>query len=203
MITSSPCCQLHGRRDLVVRRQLERVDHPQHLVEVAAGGHRIDQDQLDLLVRADHEDVADGLVVRRSALGRVALDVRRKHPVRLRDLELRIADQRIVGRRALRLLDVLRPPLVVVERVDRESDDLHAALVELRLDVRHVAELGGADRGEVARVGEQDGPGVSEPVVKVDPALGGVSLEVRRGVADRKSHQILRDLGGFAKITAG
>src|SRR5262249_38125969 len=27
---------VHRRRDLVLRRQLERVDHPQHLVEVAA-----------------------------------------------------------------------------------------------------------------------------------------------------------------------
>ena len=56
---------LRGRRDLVLRRQLQRVDDAQHLVEVAAGRHRIDEDQLDLLVRADHEDVAHGLVVRR------------------------------------------------------------------------------------------------------------------------------------------
>ena len=80
MITSSPCCQLHRRRDLVLRRQLQRVDHAQHLVEVAAGRHRIDQDQLDLLVRADHEDVADRLVVGRGAVGRVAGDVGGQHP---------------------------------------------------------------------------------------------------------------------------
>src|SRR3712207_9074829 len=44
--------------------------------------------------------------------------------------------------------DVLRPLLVVLDRVDGEADDLHAALVELRLDRGHVAELRGADRGE-------------------------------------------------------
>src|SRR5207247_2430388 len=34
-------------------------------VEAAAGGHRVDEDQLHLLVRTDHEDVAHGLVVSR------------------------------------------------------------------------------------------------------------------------------------------
>ena len=53
--------------DPVLGGQLQGVDHPQDLVEVAAGGHRVDQDQLDLLVRADDEDVADGLVVGRGA----------------------------------------------------------------------------------------------------------------------------------------
>src|SRR5690349_16662281 len=38
-------------RDLVLGGELERVDDPQHLVEVAAGRHRIDENQLDLLVR--------------------------------------------------------------------------------------------------------------------------------------------------------
>ena len=63
MITSSPCCQLAGVATLCLRRQLERVDHAQHLVEVAAGRHRINEDQLDRLVRRDHENVADRLVV--------------------------------------------------------------------------------------------------------------------------------------------
>ena len=63
MMTSSPCFQFDRRRHLVLRRELQRVDHAQHLVEVPAGGHRIDDDQLDLLVGPDDEDVADGLVV--------------------------------------------------------------------------------------------------------------------------------------------
>src|SRR6185369_3902352 len=48
------------RRDLVLRSQLQRVDDAEHLVEVAAGGHRVDEDQLDLLVGADDEHVANG-----------------------------------------------------------------------------------------------------------------------------------------------
>src|SRR5215217_5217969 len=34
----------------VLRRQLQRVDHSQYLVEVAAGRHRVDEDELHLLV---------------------------------------------------------------------------------------------------------------------------------------------------------
>ena len=55
--------------------------------------------------------------------------------------------------------------------IDREPDDLHAALVELGLDPGHVAELGRADRREVLRVREQHRPGVADPVVEADRAL--------------------------------
>ena len=51
---------------------------------------------------------------------------------------------------SLRLFDVARPALVVVDRVDGEADDLDTAALELGLDRRHVAELGGAHRGEQA-----------------------------------------------------
>src|SRR5262249_29990130 len=64
---------VHRRRDLVLGGQLQRVDDAQHLVEVAPGGHRIDQDQLDLLVRPDHEYVAHRLVVAGRALQSVTL----------------------------------------------------------------------------------------------------------------------------------
>jgi hypothetical protein len=175
---------------LVARGQLQRVDHPQHLVEVAAGRHRIDEDQLDLLVGPDHEDVAHRLVVGGRASLRLAVDAGGQHPVQLRDRQIRVADERIIGRRALCLLDVLGPLRVILGRVDREADDLHVALVELRLDARHVAELGRAHRREVLRVREEHAPGVAEPLVKVDRALRRLGLEVRRGVADRQFHSL-------------
>src|SRR5262249_19786043 len=56
---------VHRGRHLVFGGELERVDHPQDLVEVAPGGHGIDEDQFDLLVWADHEHVAHGVVVGR------------------------------------------------------------------------------------------------------------------------------------------
>src|SRR6266446_10158227 len=48
-------------RHLVLRGQLQGIDDAQHLVEISSRGHRIDQDQLDLLVRPNDEDVAHGL----------------------------------------------------------------------------------------------------------------------------------------------
>ena len=71
----------------------------------------------------------------------------------------------------------------------RDADDLDVALVELGLDLGHVAELGGANRREVLGVREQHGPGVPDPVVELDAAGGGVGLEVGRGVADAKRHR--------------
>ena len=65
-----------------------------------------------------------------------------------------------------------------------KADDLDVALVELGLELGHVAELGGADRGEVLGVGEQDAPGIAEPLVEPDLALRGVRLEIGRGIAD-------------------
>jgi hypothetical protein len=91
----------------VLGGELERVHDPQNLVEVAPGRHRIDEDQLDLLVRADHEHVAHGLVVGGRALRRVAAGVGGEHVVELGDREVPVADDGVVGRGALRLLDVL------------------------------------------------------------------------------------------------
>ena len=88
--------------------------------------------------------------------------------------------------------------------VDREADDLHAAAVELRLDLGHVAELGGADRGEVLRVGEEDHPGAVDPVVEVDRSLAGVRFEIGGNVAKLQSHLFVskvRNLGRVARRT--
>ena len=182
---------IHGGRDLVLGGELERVDHAQHLVEVAARGHRIDEDQLDLLVRSDDEDVADGLVVGRRALGGVAVGAGGQHAPGLGDLEIGVADHRIVRREALRLLDVGRPARVPVDRIDAQADDLDVALFEFGFDLGHVAKLGGADRGEVLGVREQDGPGIADPVVKFDFAFRRLRLEIRRRVANRESHRNL------------
>src|ERR1700720_1584390 len=51
------------RRYLVLRRQLQRVDYPQNLVEIAPGRHRIDQDKLDLLIWTDHKNIADREII--------------------------------------------------------------------------------------------------------------------------------------------
>src|SRR6266542_2084371 len=179
---------LGRRRNLVFRRQLQRVDDTKHLVEVAPGRHRVDEDQFDLLVGPDHKDIADRLIVRRGAPLARGFEVGREHPVQFRHLEIRVADHRVVRRVSLRFLYVGRPALMVVDGVDAEADDLHVALVELRLDARHVAELGRAHRREILRVREQHRPRIADPNVTPDASLGGFGLEVSRDVTDLERH---------------
>src|SRR5215472_18735128 len=111
-----------------------------------------------------------------------------QHVVGLRDLELGIRDHRVADRGALRLLYVLRPLLVIPERVDADPDDLAVALLELRRDPGHVAELGGAHRREVLRMGEQGRPAVADPLVELDGPLRGVRGEVRSLAVDPQRH---------------
>src|ERR687888_1804930 len=92
---------------------------------------------------------------------------------------------------ALRLLDVLRPTLVVAGGIHRKADDLDVPAVEVGLDLRHVAELGRADRREVLRMREQPRPRVADPVVKADRPLSGLRLKVRRRIANLNAHALL------------
>ena len=82
-------------------------------------------------------------------------------------------------------------PLWLLERVDRQAEDLHVALVELGLDLRHVAELGRAHRREVLRVREQHAPAVAEVLVELDRAFGGLRREVGGFVAQAQRHRVL------------
>ena len=89
-----------------------------------------------------------------------------------------------VDRGVLGLVDVLDPVAVRVERIDADGDRLHAALGELALERGGLAQLGGADRGEVRGVREQHDPGVAGPLVEADRTFGGVLDEIGGGVAE-------------------
>src|SRR5262249_61071709 len=99
--------QVCGSGDAVLGGKLQRVDNPQYLVEVAARGHRIDENELDLLVRADDEHVAHRLVVG----GRTALRSARRggwqHAVEFGDFQVGVAHHRIVGGEADDVFDVV------------------------------------------------------------------------------------------------
>ena len=75
-----------------------------------------------------------------------------------------------------------------LERVDREAEDLHVALVELGLDLRHVTELGGADRREILGMGKQHGPIIADPLVKLNFAARRLCCEIRSSVIDSQGH---------------
>ena len=107
-----------------------------------------------------------------------------EHVVELGDLEFGVADHGVVDLVAGDVLNVDGPLGVALDGIDGEADDLGSALGELAFEASHGAELGGADGGEVLGVGEEDGPVVTDPLVEVDGALGGVGGEVGCFVVD-------------------
>ncbi len=110
---------VHRRRHLVLGRELAGFEEAQHLVEVAAGAHRVGEHRLDLLVGADDEHRAHGGVVGGGAAFGHGAGAFRQHVVGGRHLELGIADHREGDGVALSLLDVLGPLGVVGHGIDR------------------------------------------------------------------------------------
>src|SRR5262249_26304887 len=87
-----------------------------------------------------------------------------------------------------RVLDVLRPALMLVDGIDRQSDDLDTALVELGFDLGHIAQLGRADGRKVFRVREEHGPALANPLVKTNLSFRRFGFEIGRDVVDSKAH---------------
>jgi hypothetical protein len=85
---------------------------------------------------------------------------------------------------ALGLFDIRKPFLVAADRVHADPDHFAIALVEFRLEARHVSQLGGAHRREILGMGEQDCPAVPDPFVEVDRTLGSVGGEIRGFIID-------------------
>jgi hypothetical protein len=143
MITSSPCFQFTG-----VATRCLAVSCSESSTRCTSSKsscrHRIGDNELDPLIGADHESIADGLIVRSGAPLRTRAGTRRQHAVGFCDIQIGIPDHRIVRRIALGLLDVLRPSGVIRHRVDRKRDDLGVTPIELRLEFRQIAEFGRA-----------------------------------------------------------
>ena len=92
--------------------ELERIDDPQQFKEVASGGCRVGERQLDLLVGSDDEYAPH----RRRVVG-----VRVDHVVEVCNVARRVRDDREVHLRALRLIDVADPAVMIVDGVDAIS----------------------------------------------------------------------------------
>lgn len=56
----------------------------------------------------------------------------------------------------------LAPAAVLLNTVNRQGNHLHTPFLELIADLSGTGKLGGADRSEVPRVGEQDTPSTEE-----------------------------------------
>src|SRR4029434_3737837 len=88
----------------------------------------------------------------------------------------------------LRLLNVLRPPLVVAHRIGAQTDDLAVSFIELRLEAGHVAKLGCTHGSEIFRVGKQNRPTIANPLVKVNFAARSLRRKIRRNIVYSDSH---------------
>lgn len=113
------------------------------------------------------------------------------HVVEEGDLPLLVGNNGEVEGVAADLLDVGSPALVRVDGVCAQAQQLDAALLELGLEAGHLTQLGGADRGVVLRVGEEDDPVVADILVQVDGALGSVGLEVGGGGAQAEAARVI------------
>lgn len=162
---------------------LERVDDAQHLGGVTACRSWVGEDGADGLLRVDDEDRADG---ESNALG---VDVGGilvvQHVVGKSNLPLLVADDRESQLTARDLIDVLYPAAMALNSVGAQTDELDVALGELGLELREGTQLGGADRGVVLRVGEQDDPLVANEVVELDWATRLLSACCLPGISHR------------------
>lgn len=76
---------------------------------------------------------------------------------------------------------------MAVDGVGAQANELCTTLGELRLELGESTELGGADRSVVLRVREQDNPVVTDELMEVDWAVGGLGLEVGGSAAETEA----------------
>src|SRR5262249_2092679 len=72
---------VHWRSDLVFGRELQGINHSQHLIEISAGCHRVDKYQLNFFIRCDDVNTAHGRVICGRTLFRITCGIGREHAV--------------------------------------------------------------------------------------------------------------------------
>lgn len=182
-----------GSGDTVLLGGLESIDDTEDLGGVTAGGGGVGEDEADLLGGVNDEDGAD------SQSHTLGVDIGGvlvvNHVVQVGDLALRVGDDGELQLGASDLINVLDPAVVGLNAVSAQADELDTTGSELGLKLGESTELGGADRGEVIGVGEDDGPLVADELVEVDGTVGGLSIEIRGSGAQTET--VMRQLVSF------
>src|SRR3546814_2438668 len=93
-----------------------------------------------------------------------------------------------IERGALSFLDVEFPLVMCFDRIDRQTDGFHVALVPFGTKFCHFAKLGRTDRREILGMTEQHPPAWAQPVVKADATLGAVLFEIGGNMPELDGH---------------
>jgi hypothetical protein len=89
------------------------------------------------------------------------------------------------------VLYIGKPALMIVNRINRQADDLYIAFGEFMLKPGQRAKLGCTDGREILGMRKQYPSAGAQPFVKTDFAAGGLRGEVRRDIIDAKRHYFL------------
>src|SRR5262249_42410335 len=76
---------------------------------------------------------------------------------------------------------------MILNLVNRQTDNLYVSPVEFRLNFRHITQFAPADWGKIFRMREQHSPRVADPLMKANTPLGCFRLKVRCCVADSQN----------------
>jgi len=169
-----------GSGNFVLVTELQRINDSYDLIKVPSSGSRVSDRKTDDLFGVYDEDSSNG--ERQPLRVTVSSILLVQHVVKSGDLSVLIRDDREldVGRADLgtEFVDVLDPFVVILKTVGRDTDDLHVALGKVVGTAGNFSEFSGADWREITRVGEQDSPGVADPVMELDRTCGGLSFKV-------------------------
>ncbi len=163
---------------------LQGLQQTHELVDRAAIAHRVVHHGAQDAVGVDEEGGAHGLSV-----GGAGVD----HAVGAGDLHLQVFDDGEGNVHAEVLFDRTHPGQVGEDGVDRQAEQLAVHRLEGLGFTRETHELGGAHRGEVGRVREQDQP-LALVVGQGAGAVGGDGVEVGRGLVEAGQAEIFSGL---------
>ena len=114
-------------------RELNRIEHTQHFVEIAPGAHRVAEHQLDLLVGADYKHCSHSCVGSCGSPVASIPGVGRQHVIELCSLQFGVADHRVVHFVSLGLFNIRDPLAVTAYWVYAQTDNLAISLREIGL----------------------------------------------------------------------
>jgi len=176
-------------RHLMFISQLKGVDNAKNFIERTSDLGGIRDGETDDFFGIDDEYGSDG-----EGLA-FLIDVCRvhsvEHVVQGGDLAVCVGDDRELDIRLIirmahfvsKIINILDPFLVRIEFISGETDHFDTTLLEFRVLAGNFTKFCRADGGEIGGMREQDPPGITKPLMKLDRSLGRFGLEIGRNTS--------------------